>query len=276
MAMSGVILAVPDRPEVALRVLAGAARLAELTRSGRINVLAIRTPPLSTIVPSEEILTSEHEQRIRNEEGQRADTVKQIFDDWSRTASASNVTTEWADIEGLADQLVDEWGRRADFVVLKRPTDHQLDQEYRALHAALFDTGRPVLVVPPEAPPSPFGRRIAVAWRDDGRTRKAVLSGLRCAGKAEEIHVLAGTRDASKPPRLPDILDEHGITAKLHVLPITGQQAFGEILLQTAHKLGADMLVMGAFARHPMRSLILGGVTRYMLAHADLPVLMRH
>jgi nucleotide-binding universal stress UspA family protein len=273
--MSGVILAVPDRPEVALRVLAGAARVAELTGSGRINVLAIRTPPSSTILPSEQILTAEHELRIRNEEGQRAKTLKQIFDDWSSTVSPSNVTTEWADIEGLADQLVDEWGRRADFIVLKRPMDRQLEQERRAIQAALFDSGRPVLLIPPQTPPSPFGRRIAVAWRDDDRTIKAVLSGLRCATEAEEILVLAGMRDASQPLRLPDILDEHSITAKLHVLPITGQQAFGEALLRTAHQLGADMLVMGAFARHPMRSLILGGVTRHMLAHADLPVLMR-
>ena len=275
--MSGVIFAVPDRPEVALRVLAAAARLAELTGSDRINVIAVRTPPLSTIVPSEEVLTRQRELRIRNEESQRADTLKQIFDGWSLSAQASNVVTEWTDIEGLADQLVGEWGQRADFIVLKRPMDHQLDQERRAIHAALFDSGRPVLVVPPETPPAPFGRRIAVAWREDGRTIKAVLSGLRCAARAEEIHVLAGTRDVSQqPPRLPDILDEHGIAAKLHVLPITGQQAFGETLLRTAHQLGADMLVMGAFARHPVRSLILGGVTRHMLAHADLPVLMRH
>jgi nucleotide-binding universal stress UspA family protein len=274
MAMSGVILAVPDRPEVALRVLAAAARLAELTRSGRINVLAIRTPPLSTIVPSEEVLTATRERRIRNEESQRANTLKQIFESWYRTSLAPSVTVEWADKEGLADLLVDEWGQRADFIVLKRPMDHQLDQERRAVHAALFDTGRPMLVVPPETSPAPFGRRIAVAWRDDGRTIKAVLSGLRCAAQAEEIHVLAGTRAASQPPRLPDIFEEHAITAELHTLPIMGHQAFGETLLRTAHQLGADMLVMGAFA-HPVRSLILGGVTRYMLAHADLPVLMR-
>jgi nucleotide-binding universal stress UspA family protein len=36
------------------------------------------------------------------------------------------------------------------------------------------------------------------------------------------------------------------------------------------------MLVMGAYAHSPLRELILGGVTRYMLDHADLPVLMRH
>ena len=60
--MSGVILAVPDRPDVAPRVLAAAARLAEITSAGRINVLAIRTPPLSAIVVSEEVLTAEREQ----------------------------------------------------------------------------------------------------------------------------------------------------------------------------------------------------------------------
>ncbi len=272
--MSGVILAVPDRPEIAHHVLAAAARLAELTRSGRINVLAIRTPPASTILPSEEVLTPARERRVRDEESKRVDALNKIFDDWSRTALTPNVTVEWADREGLADRLVNEWGQRADFIVLKRPMDHQLDQERRAIHAALFDTDRPVLVVPPQAPPAPFGRRIAVAWRDDGRTMKAVLSGLRCAAQAEEVDVLAGTRTASPPPRLPDIFEEHAIKAELHALPITGQQIFGETLLHTAHQLGADMLVMGAFV-HPVRSLILGGVTRYMLAHADLPVLMR-
>jgi nucleotide-binding universal stress UspA family protein len=42
------------------------------------------------------------------------------------------------------------------------------------------------------------------------------------------------------------------------------------------HALGADMLVMGAYAHSPLREMIFGGVTRYMLDHADLPVLMRH
>jgi nucleotide-binding universal stress UspA family protein len=36
------------------------------------------------------------------------------------------------------------------------------------------------------------------------------------------------------------------------------------------------MSAMGAFARHPIRSLTLGGVMRYLLGHSDLPVLMRH
>jgi nucleotide-binding universal stress UspA family protein len=82
-------------------------------------------------------------------------------------------------------------------------------------------------------------------------------------------------RLGARPPTLPQILIDHGIRAELHVLPI-GPGAFGQVLLENAHQLGADMLVMGAYAHSPLREALLGGVTRYMLAHADLPVLMRH
>jgi len=272
--MAGVILAQLDHPDAAPRVLAAAACLARLTSAGLINVLVVRTPPSSTITP-EEVLTWQVEQGVRGAEQRRADLLKARYDDWAISV-VEDMVTEWIDIEGMADQVMDEWGRRSDFIVLRRPSERRPDQERRALHGALFNTGRPALLVPPEPPSAPFGRRVAIAWRDDGRTIKAVLSALRLAGQAEQIHVLAGTRDPNSPPRLPDILKEHDINAILHVLPIIRQRAFGETLLDAAHQLGADMLVMGAFAHHPVRSFILGGVTRYMLSRTNLPVIMRH
>ena len=59
------------------------------------------------------------------------------------------------------------------------------------------------------------------------------------------------------------------------MLPI-GCGPFGQTLLDEAHRVAADLLVMGAYAHSPLRELLLGGVTRYMLTHADLPILMRH
>jgi nucleotide-binding universal stress UspA family protein len=61
----------------------------------------------------------------------------------------------------------------------------------------------------------------------------------------------------------------------LHILPI-GAGVFGRMLLEKLHELGADMLVMGAYAHNPLREMVFGGVTRYVLDHADVPVLMRH
>ena len=107
------------------------------------------------------------------------------------------------------------------------------------------------------------------------RAAKAVLPALRCLDHAEQVHVLAGMRQGTGPPVLPQILIDHGIRAELHILPI-GPGAFGQVLLENAHRLGADMLVMGAYAHSPLREALFGGVTRHVLAHADLPVLMRH
>ncbi|WP_158932203.1 universal stress protein [Acidisphaera sp. S103] len=274
--MPNVILAVVELPDVASRVLAAAGCLAQLTGAVRINGLAIRLPPIETVIRTEEILSEKAERRIRTEERQRADRLKGIFDAWAVTVTPQTVVTTWHDVEDRADKVVSEWGRRADFIVLKRPWQHTSETERQAIHAALFETDRPILMVPPDRPPTSFGKRVAIAWRQDSRTLKAMLAALRCLQGAEHIDVLAGVRNGAPQPRLPEILEEHGIKADLHVLPVTGDRVFGEVLLTKAHALGSDMLVVGAFARHPIRSLLLGGVTRHMLTHADLPVLMRH
>ncbi len=90
--------------------------------------------------------------------------------------------------------------------------------------------------------------------------------------KAEAVHVLrARTHEAE----VPAILEEHGIPAVAHALP--GHDGpVGAELLKVAHDLGADLIVMGAYAHGEWREALLGGVTRYMLDHADLPLLMRH
>jgi nucleotide-binding universal stress UspA family protein len=135
------------------------------------------------------------------------------------------------------------------------------------------DTPAPVQVVPPEMH-ARFGRRIAIAWRHDRRATWAVLSALRCRVPPERAFVLAGMRVGAPPPIIPGFLTEHGVEAELHVLPIT--LAFGEALLAKAHAFGADTLVMGGYQHNPLRELILGGETRLMLGHPDLPIHIRH
>ncbi len=272
--MSAVILALVEHPDVARQTLAAAQNMAQLMGSARINVLAIREPANSTVVFSEEILTPQHPTDIRRHEQARLVALHAAFDTWAAAVRAPGITIEWTEIEGLADSLVGEWGGRSDFLILHRPASRHNAADRLELRAALFDTDRPVLLVPP-GPVAPFGERVAIAWRDDKRTVRAVLAALRLLSKAQQVHVLAGVREGAPPPGLPPILAEHGIKAALHVLPL-GTGVFGETLLAKAHALRADMLVMGAYSHNPWRELLLGGVTRHVLAHADLPVLLRH
>ena len=92
--------------------------------------------------------------------------------------------------------MIGEAGRRADFVVVARPAADDEEPTRRTFRATLFRTERPVLVVPPGQVPV-FGRRVAIAWKDDTRAAKAVLPALRCLARAERLHVLAGVRQGA-------------------------------------------------------------------------------
>jgi nucleotide-binding universal stress UspA family protein len=272
--MPGVILTLLERPAASPGLLAASACLAELMGGARIEVLAVRVPPESTILPSEEVLTTRHAACIRDREAARVAALRQAFDAWSASGHAAGSSAEWHDLEALVDATLKERGARADVIVLRRPADNDRRPAWQEIHTALFETDRPVLVVPPDAP-APFGRRVAIAWRDDRPATRAVLAALRCRRVPQQVFVIAGVRPGAPEPTLPDILREHGIDAELHVLPV-GPGVFGEALLAKAHALGVDMLVMGAYRHSPLRERLLGGVTRTMLGHADLPILMRH
>jgi nucleotide-binding universal stress UspA family protein len=170
---------------------------------------------------------------------------------------------------------VEAQGSRADFIVVARPAPDDDRTTREAFRVALLRTDRPLLMVPPAGPVGPFGVRVAVAWRDDARTLKALVPALRLLGATEEVHLLAGVRPGAKAPSVPSVLVEHGVAAALHVLAI-GPGPFGGVLLARARELGADMLIMGAYAHGPLRELLLGGVTRHVIAHAELPVLLRY
>jgi nucleotide-binding universal stress UspA family protein len=182
------------------------------------------------------------------------------------------LAAHWSAPEGSPGAVIGELGSRADIVVCGRPTDADplVSQEFSA---SLFGTDRPVLMMPP-GESRPIGRRVAIAWRDEKRALRAVMPALRWLVRTQETHVLIGLRDDSMPP-MPRVFTEHAIRPALHALKI-GPGPFGQTLLDKARELSADLLVMGAYAHSPLRELMLGGVTRYMLQHADLPILMRH
>ncbi|HVC63454.1 MAG TPA: universal stress protein [Acetobacteraceae bacterium] len=269
--MPGVILAYLDRPAAAPGLLRAAAHLADLVGGAEIHALIVRTPPEATVIPSEEVLTPQQADRIRAQQEARAVALTAAFEDWRPQADHP---AHLADVEAIAEDIVAQRGAAADFVVIGQPRRHPHGTDLPVIRAALAATDRPILLVPPGAT-APFGRSVAIAWRDDGRAVKAVLPALRLLSGAAQVHVLQGVREGSDDLPVPAVFLDHGIAAQMHVLPI-GDGVFARALLDKAHSLGADLLVMGAYGHNPLREMIFGGVTRFMLDHADLPVLMRH
>ena len=155
-------------------------------------------------------------------------------------------------------------------IVVGRPAHHENYRMRDCVHAALFDTGSPVLVVPAGFE-GPLGHVVAIAWKNDERAVKAVRASIPILSKARSIHVLCAGSIRTCRLSYRNMISRPSCTScpEVKVLPESG-------FLRTAHQVGADLLVMGDFAHGEWREFIFGGVTRYMLAAADLPLLMRH
>jgi nucleotide-binding universal stress UspA family protein len=273
--MPDVILAVLGRQESARGVLDAAQCLAALVPRASIVAIAVDAPPPANPLAAESLMAEVGDiAALREQDRKRTALLKATFDEWTNGARKAGITIHWNEVEGAANVVIEQRARRTDLVVIARPMQGDDAPTRHGFQAALFHTERPVLIVP-AGPSARFGRCVAIAWRDDGRTVKAVIPALRLLAGAEQVHLLAGVRDGAAPPSVPAVFQDHEIAARLHVLPI-GKEPFGQTLLEKLHELGADLLVMGAYAHSPLREMIFGGVTRYMLEHADVPVLMRH
>ena len=272
--MSKLVLALIGRIAAAEACLEAAQQLALLLRDADIEVLNVRADPLSLLVPGDEILTRFRREKIERAASERAAQARALFETWAARYAIPRDRLDWQDVLGDFHDLVIARARAADMIVLGHaPGADRLEQRV-ATRAALLETGRPVLLVP-DRPPAALTRSVAIAWHEDEPASKAVLAAMPVLEQAQRVWVLLAERDPRAIESRPEILARHHIRAEPVMVP-THRRALGEALLASAHELGADLLVMGAFARNHMLQSVFGGVTHEMMAHGDLPILMAH
>lgn len=142
--------------------------------------------------------------------------------------------------------------------------------------AALFDSGRPVLLTP-STPVKDLGSTAAVAWDRSREAARAVQAALPILRGAKRVVVITARQSESdiEPSELVHYLAGHGINARTWAFA-PGSGALGEEILEEAGKAEADLLVMGGYGHSRLRELVLGGVTRRVLSNATIPVFMMH
>jgi len=139
----------------------------------------------------------------------------------------------------------------------------------------LFDSGRPVLIAPQIAPAN-IGTRVCIAWNGTAEAAAAVLAALPWLQRANAVRVLGADDYQRRGPAADELIPYlalHGIDAEAARFRSLNNSV-GAGLLGAVREFGADLLTMGAYSHSRLRQLILGGVTRHVLEHASLPVLM--
>lgn len=193
------------------------------------------------------------------------------------------IAGEWRLVEGAAPEQVALHARYADLAILgQEEPEGDRPAAGAIVEAALFSSGRPILVVPYAGRFETVGRRVLVGWNASREAARAVNDALPLIAGAESATVLAinprhGSIGHGEEPGA-DIalhLARHGLKVQVEhsVAPEIGA---GDLLLNRAAELPADLLVVGAYGHARLRELVLGGVTRTLLGHMTVPVLMAH
>ena len=222
------------------------------------------------------------------ESGERASRVRQLFERFAAThgdltlatdpntaLKAPGVTISFETIAGREEDIVAQQSRLFDMAVVPHPDADEDVSSSDALHAVLFDSGRPVLIAPQEAPAT-IGTRIAIAWNGSAESAAAVAAALPWLHRAQAVRILYSEDYQRRGPGAEGIrayLRWHEIEAE--AVPFKPQtREVGAGLLGAARDFGADLMCQGAYSHSRLRQLILGGVTRHVLENADLPILM--
>lgn len=145
----------------------------------------------------------------------------------------------------------------------------------------VLNSGRPMLVVPHSGQADGNISRALVAWDGGLAASRAIAGALPLLAQAGSVDVLilATGDDADAHGEQPGAdlalyLARHGV--KVNVIERRITDGAGEALLSTAADLGSDLIVMGAYGHTRFREVVLGGVTRTVLASMTVPVLMAH
>jgi nucleotide-binding universal stress UspA family protein len=216
--------------------------------------------------------------------------VKREFDNasaaapwWSEQLAAHRLEGAWRVAEGETVECLCHAARWSDLVVVERSVVHpEAPIGFGMVSRAVFASGLPLLVVPEASGARECGRTVVVAWNGSRESARALRGALPILARAEQVIVLDGEADAPdesvrRLPPLPwqEFVARAGLRVDARAFPARHGEA-GPALLDAAHSLGADLVVMGAWGHSRIAELILGGTTRYMFGHSDVPLLVAH
>ncbi|MDE0058603.1 MAG: universal stress protein [Defluviicoccus sp.] len=283
------VLAPIGAPEIGSSILPAALQLARAF-DAHVDVLHVRPDPRGLVPYTGEGMDGSMIEEIMDvterEGGEREVRSREMFDAFAaehgirvadEPAAGEGVSMSWKSTVGREDEVVATRGRIYDIIAVGRPLKDAALPSPITLEAALLDTGRPILVAPPE-PGEGLGRSIAIAWEGSPEAARAIADAIPLLEKAESVTILSAKAAQVSPIDAEDLrhrLAWHGIEGTIQGFESPPSE-LGAAFLDQASRAGADLLIKGAYSQSRLRQLILGGRTRHILAHATIPVLLSH
>ncbi len=201
-----------------------------------------------------------------------------------RRMQGTGLTFDWRSLESFSGDSAHSGiasARCADLVVAAQRNPHAESSATADVDALLYESGRPVLVVPHAGPAGDGSyKRIVIAWNGSREAARAAFDALPLLKEAyrTEIFVIDPPADAEEDAEasgaeIAKALARHGVNVAVASEPSRGR-SIDHILQARIADTDADLLVLGAYSHSWLRQLLFGGVTRTVLQSMPVATFM--
>jgi nucleotide-binding universal stress UspA family protein len=207
----------------------------------------------------------------------RREAVEALF---NACVPAGEIRRQLIEERGSVAEAVTQYARCHDLTILGQvdPDTGGFEGELAVPDEVGLNSGKPILMVPYAGRFSSVGERVMVAWNESPQAARAIKDALPFLAQAKKVTILAiarGDADELSTDEIVAHLDRHGIAAETERL-VGNPDEIGDLLLSRAADETADLMVMGLYSHSRLREQVFGGVSREVLHHMTIPVLMSH
>ena len=232
-------------------------------------------PPAITDLGGAQILRS----LLEKSRADAGSTAAQFEAAAKRSQLSCQALTPEASLPGAAASLAN-LVRAYDLAVLKQSSGDEDVTSHDIIEAVLFNSGRPVLIVPYIQKAGFSVKRVVVCWDGSRAAARAVADSLPLIARADNVQVLTvvtGKFDENDVAGadIAEHLARYKLRTERSRLPAPDIDVANAILSHAADA-NADLIVMGAYGHSRLRDFVLGGATRGMLQSMTVPTLMSH
>ena len=219
-------------------------------------------------------------------ETQQADneaTAKSAIDRFAEATRRAGLSAEpltlSASLAGAGDQF-GRIARRFDLAVVGQAEPETSTIEDIIAETTLFESGRPMIVVPYIQKAPLKLDNVMVCWDGSRQAARAIGDAMPLLTRAQRVEIVIITNERGKQDEIEgaDIgqhLARHGLKVEVHRIA-GGSIDVADALLSHAADSGTDFMVMGGYGHSRLREFVLGGVTHSILQSMTVPALMSH
>jgi nucleotide-binding universal stress UspA family protein len=219
-------------------------------------------------------------QMIAESEKAAVDAIER-FDAAARRSLVSAEHRLLRTIGAEAPAILSTLARRFDLSVFMQSEPASVDND-DMIETSLFDSGRPVIVVPYIQKDGLRLDRVVCCWDGSRAAARAINDALPLLIKATAVDLLIVLNKKTKSDQseirgveMAKHLARHDVKVEIEAVPAADIDVTSAILSYVADNSGT-LIVMGGYGHARLREIILGGVTRDMLKSMTVPVFMSH